>query len=62
MSDSLHRMDWSPFWLSLRVAGVATVFALVAGIALGWLFARGASPAAPSSKLSACCRSCCRRP
>ncbi|WP_156125864.1 molybdate ABC transporter permease subunit [Paraburkholderia kururiensis] len=44
MSDSLHSMDWSPFWLSLRVAGIATVLALVAGIALGWLFARRRFP------------------
>ncbi|TDV15724.1 molybdate ABC transporter permease subunit [Paraburkholderia caballeronis] len=44
MSDSLQRMDWSPFWLSLRVAGVATALALVAGVALGWLFARRRFP------------------
>lgn len=44
MSDSLHWIDWSPLWLSLRVAGVATSLALVAGIALGWLFARRRFP------------------
>jgi len=44
MSDSLHQMDWSPLFLSLRVAGVATVLALVAGLALGWLFARTRFP------------------
>lgn len=33
-------MDWSPLWLSLRVASTATVIALVVGGALGWLFAR----------------------
>jgi molybdate transport system permease protein len=32
--------DWHPLWLSLRVAAVATLMALVAGVALGWLFAR----------------------
>ncbi|SEK14993.1 molybdate transport system permease protein [Paraburkholderia tropica] len=37
-------MDWSPLWLSLRVAGLATALALVAGIALGWLFARRRFP------------------
>ena len=44
MSDSLHQVDWSPLWLSLRVASVATALALVAGIALGWLFARRRFP------------------
>ena len=44
MSDSLHQMDWSPLFLSLRVAGVATVLALVAGLGLGWLFARRRFP------------------
>jgi molybdate transport system permease protein len=37
-------MDWSPLFLSLRVAGVATVLALVAGLGLGWLFARRRFP------------------
>ena len=32
--------DWHPLWLSLRVAAVATLLALVLGVALGWLFAR----------------------
>jgi len=40
MSDSLQQMDWSPLFLSLQVAGMATVLVLVAGIALGWVFAR----------------------
>lgn len=53
MSDSLHRMDWSPLWLSLRVASLATVLALVAGIALGWLFARRRFPG--SALLEALC-------
>ncbi len=37
---SITDMDWSPLVLSIKVAGVATVIALVAGVALGWLFAR----------------------
>jgi molybdate transport system permease protein len=32
--------DWSPLVLSLKVAAVATVLALIAGVALGWVFAR----------------------
>ena len=32
--------DWSPLALSLKVAAVATVLALIAGVALGWVFAR----------------------
>jgi len=32
--------DWSPLMLSLKVASVATLLALVGGTALGWLFAR----------------------
>ncbi len=40
MLDFLQPMDWSPLWLSLKVAGVATVLALVAGVILGWVFAR----------------------
>lgn len=38
--QSLQATDWHPLLLSLKVAGVATVLALVAGTALGWLFAR----------------------
>lgn len=53
MSDSLHRMDWSPLWLSLRVASLATALALVVGIALGWLFARRRFPG--SALLEALC-------
>lgn len=40
MSDSLHNFDTSPLILSLQVAGVATVLALLGGVGLGWLFAR----------------------
>ncbi|MFE8647058.1 molybdate ABC transporter permease subunit [Sphingomonas sp. NCPPB 2930] len=36
----LLSMDWFPLGLSLQVAGLATLLALVAGVALGWLFAR----------------------
>lgn len=36
--------DWFPFWLSLRVAGTATVFATVAGVALAYLLAKGRFP------------------
>ncbi|MGE0799116.1 MAG: molybdate ABC transporter permease subunit [Lautropia sp.] len=36
--------DWSPLWLSLKVAGVATLLALIAGVALGWLFVRTRLP------------------
>ncbi|MGB2818912.1 MAG: molybdate ABC transporter permease subunit [Burkholderiaceae bacterium] len=32
--------DWHPVWLTLRVASVATLVALVVGTALGWLFGR----------------------
>ncbi len=40
MLDTAESLDWHPLWLSLRVAGVATLLALVLGVALGWLFAR----------------------
>ena len=36
--------DWFPLMLSLKVAAVATVLALVAGVTLGWLFARTRLP------------------
>ena len=32
--------DWFPLMLSLKVSALATLLALVAGVALGWLFAR----------------------
>lgn len=53
MSDSLHGFDGSPLILSLQVAGVATLLALVGGVALGWLFARRQFPG--SSLLEAVC-------
>ena len=37
-------IDWFPLGLSLKVAAVATVLALVAGVGLGWLFARTRIP------------------
>jgi molybdate transport system permease protein len=37
-------VDLAPLWLSLRVAAVATVFALVAGGLLGWVVARTRLP------------------
>jgi molybdate transport system permease protein len=36
----LQSMDWFPLVLSLKVAAWATLLALIAGVALGWLFAR----------------------
>jgi len=36
--------DWFPLTLSLKVAFLATVLALVAGVLLGWLFARKPFP------------------
>jgi molybdate transport system permease protein len=36
----LAAFDWFPLVLSLKVAGCATVLALIAGVALGWVFAR----------------------
>ncbi|HUI55422.1 MAG TPA: ABC transporter permease subunit [Bryobacteraceae bacterium] len=32
-------VDWSPLWLSLRVASLATVLSLVLGLGLAWLLA-----------------------
>jgi molybdate transport system permease protein len=40
----LAGIDWSPLVLSLQVASVATVIALVVGVALGWVFARHPFP------------------
>ncbi len=44
MSGTLHSIDASPLVLSLQVAAVATVLALLMGVALGWLFARRPFP------------------
>jgi molybdate transport system permease protein len=40
----LAATDWFPLMLSLKVAAVATLFALLAGVTLGWLFARTRFP------------------
>lgn len=47
MSDLVQTaagLDWHPMALTLRVAAVATVIALVFGVALGWVFARKRFP------------------
>jgi molybdate transport system permease protein len=44
MLDTLHSMDWSPLFLSLKVAGLATALAWAAGVGLGWLVARSRLP------------------
>lgn len=45
--------DWFPLILSLKVSALATVLALVIGVALGWLFARKPFPG--STVLEAVC-------
>jgi ABC-type molybdate transport system permease subunit len=37
--------DWSPLWLSLRDAALATVLALFSGLPLAWFLARRRAPA-----------------
>lgn len=44
MLQTLHDIDWTPLWLTLRVATLATAAACVGGVALGWLFARTRLP------------------
>lgn len=47
MSDLLRTaaaLDWHPMLLTLQVAAVATGFALLAGVGLGWVFARRRFP------------------
>jgi len=44
MFPLLTSIDWSPLFLSLKVAAVATALAWVAGVALGWVFARTRLP------------------
>ena len=44
MSPLLRDFDADPLLLTLRVAGVATLLALVLGVALGWVFARTRLP------------------
>jgi len=38
--STLSQIDWFPFWLSLRVAVIATAISLVVGLALAYLLAR----------------------
>ena len=44
MTPLLASIDWFPLMLSLKVAAFATAFALVVGVALGWVFARKKFP------------------
>ena len=44
MWDTARTADWHPLWLSLQVAGVATLLALVLGMALGWVVSRTRLP------------------
>ena len=37
-------LDWSPLWLSLKVAGWATVFSILLGLPFAYLLARGRFP------------------
>jgi molybdate transport system permease protein len=53
MPALLASMDWFPLILSLKVAAVATLLATLAGVALGWVFARKKFPG--SSLLEAAC-------
>ena len=40
MLTALQTLDWHPLLLSLKVAGFATLLALLLGLALGWIFGR----------------------
>jgi len=40
MMRALTQIDWFPFWLSLRVAVIATGISLIVGLALAFLLAR----------------------
>jgi molybdate transport system permease protein len=40
VQELLTSTDWFPLILSLKVAAVATIAALIAGVSLGWVFAR----------------------
>ena len=39
------QQDWSPLWLSLRDAALATLLALLSGLPLAWYLARRRAPA-----------------
>ena len=53
MLATFSTLDWFPLLLSMQAAGVATLLALIAGVALGWLFARRSFPG--SGLLEAAC-------
>lgn len=40
MFPDLASIDWSPLWLSLRVASIATVLSLAIGLTAGWALTR----------------------
>ena len=40
MFPAFSNIDWSPLWLSLRVASIATVLSLCVGLAAGWALTR----------------------
>jgi molybdate transport system permease protein len=40
MFPAFSSIDWSPLWLSLRVASIATVLSLSVGLAAGWALTR----------------------
>lgn len=42
--SAMASFDWFPLMLSLKVAALATLLALVVGVSLGWLFARRPFP------------------
>jgi molybdate transport system permease protein len=44
MTNLLAAFDWFPLLLSLKVAALATLLALIVGVALGWLFTRKPFP------------------
>ena len=44
MTMLLSTIDWFPLGLSLKVSAVATLLALVVGVSLGFVFARGRFP------------------
>ena len=53
MLETLSTFDWHPLVLSLKVAALATLVALLVGVALGWVFARHRFPG--STLLEAAC-------
>jgi molybdate transport system permease protein len=53
MLQTFSSFDWHPLVLSLKVAALATLAALLVGVALGWVFARHRFPG--STLLEAAC-------